>query len=717
MTAAVLNSAEIPATAHDNALPAIREDIHLLSGPTAHDGSPSWTVHDPVRNLFFRIGWTEFEILSRWHLGDIPRIIARTNDETTLKIGDAEVLSLAQFLIQNNLVILTGTSGLNVLLQQHATKNHSHAGLLLQKYLFLRFPLARPDRFLTATFPYVCFFFTRTFAITLLVALLVGLFLTLRQWDSFTHTFSYLNTANGIAWLVLAMIIAKTAHELGHAYTAKRYGLHIPTMGIALLVFWPVLYTDSSEAWKLNDRMKRLAISAAGISAEFIIAVLALLLWSLFPDGPVRSAIFVIATTSWILTLLVNINPFVRFDGYYLLSDYLDIPNLQNRAFELARWKLHEWLFGLGIPAPGTVPARRHHMLIAYAWLTWMYRFLLFTGIGLLVYHLFFKLAGIALLAGVFSWFIARPVFLEIKSWYTLRDRIHWNTRTLLSLLLLSGSLLLLFVPWNTRISAPAIVRYTSYSHIYPPHHARLAAAYIQPGEQVTRNQILFLLKSPELDHKHRQAGRTIDMLNMQLSRQATQAGKIEESGVLNRELAKTLSEAQGYEKQLQQLEIKAPISGTVVEITDALTPGRWVNESLQLALVVNPDNLLVEAYFTEENIDQIKPDASGYFYPETALYPPFPVHVDSIGHASITTLDNPFQSSIYGGGIASQEQPNGTLLPNHSIYSVKLTPGNVTDSVNQIQRGEVRIAGTPRTIAGRLWQSVAAVLIRESGF
>ncbi|MEN8205459.1 MAG: site-2 protease family protein [Pseudomonadota bacterium] len=717
MTAAVLSNAEIPAAPPDHALPAVREDIHLLSGPITHDGAPSWTLHDPVRNLFFRIGLMEFEILSRWHTGNIDRIIASINDETTLQIGNAEVMSLAQFLIQNNLVVLSGTSGLNVLLQQHAAKNKNHAGLLLQKYLFLRFPLAHPDRFLTATFPSVHFFFTRTFAISLFAALLLGLFLTLRQWDSFTHTFSYLNTPGGIAWLIFAMIIAKTAHELGHAYTAKRYGLLIPTMGLALLVFWPVLYTDSSEAWKLNDRKKRLAISAAGISAEFIIAVLALLLWSLFPDGPARSAIFVIATTSWVLTLLVNINPFVRFDGYYLLSDYLDIPNLQNRAFELARWKLHEWLFGMGIPAPGTVPARRHGLLITYAWLTWMYRFLLFTGIGLLVYHLFFKLAGIALLAAVFSWFIIRPVCLEIKSWNTLRERMHWNTHTALSLLLLSGSLLLLFVPWNTRISAPAIARYTSYTHIYPPHQARLAEVYIQAGEQVTRNQTLLLLESPELEHKHRQAERTIDMLNLQLSRQATQAGKIEESSVLNRELAKTLSEAEGYEKQLQQLEIKSPVSGTVVEITDALTPGRWVNESLQLALVVNPENLQVEAYFTEDKIGQIRPGASGLFYPETILYPPFPVHVDSIGHAAITALDNPFQSSIYGGDIASQEQADGTLLPNHSIYSVKLAPGKVVDTINQVQRGEVRIAGDPRSIIGRLWQSVAAVVIRESGF
>ena len=717
MTAAVIHDAEIPAAPADSALPAIREDIQLFSGARNHDGAPSWTLHDPVRNLFFRIGWMEFEILSRWHMNSSADIVSSVNAETTLRIGNTEIIALTQFLLQNNLVVLSGTSGLSLLRQQYAAKNHRHAGLLLQKYLFLRIPLARPDAFLTATLPYVHFLFTKIFAITLLGALLLGLYLTLRQWDSFTHTLSYLNTPDGITWLVAALIIAKTSHELGHAYTAKHFGLRVPTMGIALLVFWPVLYTDSSEAWKLTDRKKRLAISAAGISAEFIIAVSALLLWSLLPDGPSRSAVFIVATTSWILTLLVNINPFVRFDGYYLLSDYLDIPNLQNRAFELARWKMHEWLFGLGIPVPGTVPCHHRRLLIIYAWLTWAYRLLLFTGIGLLVYHLLFKLAGVILLAAVVCWFIVRPVYLELKSWKTFRDRIHWNTHSVFSLLLLSAVLLLLFVPWNTRISAPAVASYSSYSHIYPPHQGQLVKVFIQPGEQVARDQPLFLLESPELQHKHMQANRRIDMLNLQLARQATQAGKIQGSSVLYRELAKTLSEAGGYEEQLQRLEIKSPIPGTVVEITDALTPGRWLNETLQLALVVSPDNLQVEAYFNEDDISQIKPGASGYFHPESGSYSPFPVSADSISYAAITTLENPFQSSIYGGDIATQEQADGTLLPNHSIYSVKLSADNAVDTVSQVLRGEVRMAGTPQSIIGRLWQSVAAVLIRESGF
>jgi putative peptide zinc metalloprotease protein len=456
-------------------LPVLRRDIHIYSGPSTADGAPTWTLHDPTRNLFFRIGWTEFEILSRWHLENSDTVINTVNRETTLHISLKNVAALTEFLVLNNLTITTGEPGINFLEQQYAARNKKSAGLLLQKYLFLRFPLLRPDRLLAAALPWIQLIYTRTFVMIILAGLLTGLFLTMRQWDSFASTFSYLYSPAGMAWLIVALLLAKTAHELGHAFTAKRYGLRIPTMGIALLVFWPVLYTDTTEAWKLTERRQRLAISAAGISAEFIIAVLALLLWNIFPDGPARSAVFVIATTSWLITLFVNINPFVRFDGYYLLSDYLDIPNLQTRAFELARWKMLEWLFGLGDPRPGTVPVKLQRVVILYAWMTWVYRLMLFTGIGLLVYHLLFKLAGIVLLAAVVSWFIIRPVYHELRSWQAMRDRIHWNRHSVISLLLLLGGLLLLVLPWNTQISAPAVARYSSYYHVYPPDHGRIA--------------------------------------------------------------------------------------------------------------------------------------------------------------------------------------------------------------------------------------------------
>jgi len=156
----------------------------------------------------------------------------------------------------------------------------------------------------------------------------------------------------GVFLYALTLFFVKMLHELGHAYTARHYGLRVPTMGLAFLIFWPMFYTDNSDAWKLRKRTSRMAIAGAGTLVELGLAVPATFLWSFLPDGPLRSACFLIAATTWISSLLINLNPFLRFDGYYLLSDFLNVPNLQARAFALGKWHLRRFLAGIESPCP-----------------------------------------------------------------------------------------------------------------------------------------------------------------------------------------------------------------------------------------------------------------------------------------------------------------------------------------------------------------------------
>jgi len=717
MSAIAFDSTLDTAAPANNPLPLLRSDIHTYRGASATDGSPTWTLYDPARNLFFSLGWMEHAMLIRWNLGTPAAVVAAVNRDTTLTISEQQVQALADFLVTKNLVLTKGAEAIGRLENQLAARNLYFAGRLLQKYLFYRIPLVRPDRFLSATAGWLDYVLTRSFAAILIACLLTGLFLTMRQWDSFTTTFSYLYSPTGIAWLVAALLLTKTAHELGHAWMAKRYGLRVPTMGVAFLVFWPVLYTDTTEAWRLTKRKQRLAISVAGIAAEFMIAVVALLLWNLMPDGPARSAVFIIATASWLITVLVNSNPFVRFDGYYLLADYLDIPNLQDRSFELARWKLREWLFGLGESAPGTVPVSRRKALIMFAWATWGYRLLLFSGIALFIYHVLFKLAGIVLLAAVISWFVLRPLYMEMISWKSYRQRLCWNRQTSTSLALLLGGILMLFIPWKSDIHAPAIARYSSYTHIYPPDHGRIVKVAVQPGEQVSTGQLLFQLDSPELTHRELQAQSTMEMLRLQLAQQATQSHMLETVRILQSELSRAMSEQSGYRELRQQLAITSPIDGVVAEITDTLTPGRWVNDALQLALIVNTTDLVTEAWLEENSINKVQAGDSARFYPDNMDILPFDVVVKSVSRAALPALESPYQASKYGGEIAVREQQDGSLVPNNALYKLHLIPIEQQPVTGQILLGEVRISGETQSIAQRIWQTVAAVVIRESGF
>ena len=273
-----------------SALLPLREEIAIFRGPVALDGSPTWTLHDPVRNRFYRLGWTEFEILSRWDAGGSEAVAQQVNAETTLHIEPAEVDELARFVAGCDLLRAATPQATAAMVAKAARLRQSVGQWLLHNYLFVRIPLVRPDRFLTATYPYVRWVYSRGFFATVFALGLVGLYLIARQWDAFLATFVDLFTVEGIVYFAVTLAALKVVHELGHAYTAKRFGCNVPTMGLALLVLVPVLYSDVNDSWKLTARRQRLAIGIAGVVAELCCAAIAACVWGFLPPGAARSA-------------------------------------------------------------------------------------------------------------------------------------------------------------------------------------------------------------------------------------------------------------------------------------------------------------------------------------------------------------------------------------------------------------------------------------------
>lgn len=712
------------AAATDPPLPRLRDDLSLLPGPAALDGSPTWTIHDPARDRYLRIGWQAMEMLARWGLGRATAVADAVRRETTAPAAPADVQGLAHFLYVNDLVVSDDPAAVDRFVRRRAA---GRVGLLhkaVHNYLFFRVPLVRPDRFLVATLPAVRPLAGPAWRWTVVVAGLLGLFLASRQWDAFIAGFSDLASWSGATVLAVTLVVVKLLHELGHGYAARRHGCPVPSMGVAFLVLWPVLYTDTTHAYRLVSRRKRLEIAAGGIMVELSVAALATLAWALLPDGPLRTAAHAAATITWIGTLAINLNPFMRFDGYYLLADALDIPNLQDRAFALGKWWLRELLFGLGETPPEAFRPAMRRFLVAYALATWVYRLILFLGIALLVYNLAFKALGILLMLVELVWFIGLPILRELRAWWERRRSARLNRNTVVTLGALGSLTALLLVPWPWPVAAPGVLLPAEAAAIHAPAAARVVAVHVRPGDRVAAGDPLLTLDSPDLAFQARRAELRIRSLQALIEREAALAENAGGAAVLIQELGTTRAMARGIAQLRDTLVLRAPIAGRVSDMEEALAPGRWVQPQIRLARLLGNGERAV-AFVAAGDLARVAAGAAARFIGEDAEAAARPLLVEAIDPAAVTALDQPVLASTLGGPLAVADVPGATGQPTRrpliSLYRVALAPDGVNtvapDDSGRTLRGRVWIDGPPVGLLERAWRTAAAVLVRESGF
>lgn len=699
-------------------LSPLRDELILHAGPANRDGSPSWTLEDPLRGLYFRIGWAEMTMLSRWSMGNAAQIVADVNQTSALTLDDSDVQYFNRFLQANSLTRVSGDEALAQFSRQVEQSRVSIWRKLLKNYLFFRIPLWHPDRFLGATLSWVEPFFSRTFLkLTLLVAVL-GLFLAGRQWETFKHTFLHFFTLEGAALAGLTLCFTKILHEFGHAYTCKRFGARVATMGVAFLVMMPVLYTDTSGSWKLTRRRQRMAIGAAGMMTELVLAAWATLAWSFLPDGMLRSTAFMLATTTWIMTLAINLSPLMRFDGYFLLSDGLQMPNLQNRGFAIGRWQMREWLFGLGDAPPEHFPRWLQRTLVGYAFAVWIYRFFLFTGIAILVYHMTFKLLGMLLFAIEIGYFVVMPVVNEVREWSKRRKDYRMNRNMTTTLVVSAVVLLLLMIPWQRGVYAPALLRAEQQSSLYMPVPAMIQRIDVKVGEPVQAGQTLFTLSSDALAHEQKQLERQIATLNWQSTFQVFNKEAAGDHQRVKQEHEAALQKLQVLQRQSEQLTVRAPIDGVVADMTTPLETGEWLGQGEWLAVVTKPTGGLVEAFVSEKDWQRLRTGAKGTFYLQDVSCSSLPLTIVEIASTATRDLNAaPELASSYGGDIATLSDAQRKLHPEQAVYRVLLSLPDDYRAQPQVLRGTVVMDGEAQSLLIRGWKVVSAVLIRELSF
>ena len=443
-----------------------------------------------------------------------------------------------------------------------------------------------------------------------------------------------------------------------------------------------------------------------------VLAGLALLGWVLTPPGALHSAFFYLATTSLVMTLALNISPFMRFDGYYVLSDALDMPNLHDRAGALAKTGIRRLLLGWQDPWPEHFSPTKHAVLIVFALATWVYRLFLFLGIAVAVYLMFFKLLGIFLFAVEIAWFVIRPFYTEFKVW-KMRRQDTQKGRASWWLLALFAAVGLLAFPWAHDIHAPAQLR-ADYSTIYSPLAGKVVS--LQATGSVAKGASLVVLDSPKLRSDAQRA-----QINVSATKAALQTAEVsndargDQVGKLGVTVEQFQAEDRAAGQELARLSIKADFAALWTDVEPSLVVGSWLRPQDAIGTLVNTASWVVEAWVEESDVQYLSKGSVGRFYPANRLDEPLKVSVLDIDTVRTSALSHPGMSADHGGSIATVTDGRA-LVPRDALYLVRLTVVGKPDQVRWT-RGRITVNGNRHS---KLWRAVSyagSILIRESGF
>ena len=696
-------------------LPKIRNDLKVIETSAAEDGSKRWLLFDPIQNKYFNIGLDALQLFSNWQSDiEIDEFI-KILEQKDYDIDKESLESFIIFLRNNNLILCEKESDTQRIVNVHRDSKQNIFKWLIHNYLFIRVPLLKPDRWLEKNKNKVDFFYSNLWQNMVLFLGFIGIIFVLRDWENFISTFMYMFSKEGFFYYFISLVFVKSFHELGHAFTAKRYGCKVATMGVAFLVLFPVLYTDTTDSWKLKSKYQRLKIVIAGMKVEIYLAFLATFLWSFTPEGIVKSILFTIATTSWISSLLINISPFLRFDGYYALSDLSDSKNLQPRSFAMARWFIRKNILGLEEVKPEILSKSKEKFFIIYAISTWIYRFFLFLGIAVLVYYFAFKVLGIILFLVEIIWFILLPIYKELKIWWTKKDMVKLNTQNKFSLFIIFIFLSFLFIPWNSTIKMPAVIESKNYYEYYPLEDAYIENILFSNGDIVKKEQILLKIKSPEIEHKLILLQEEINSITFEISKQAGFRENLNKRFILEESLSKKINELDGLKKIVEKFEIKAPFDGKIY-LNDSYKINQWISKKNAIFFLYDNLNYKIVGFCNENNSKLLKENSEAKFIFNSGDIKDINTKITTMSKVSIPYLEFSELSSDFGGEIATRNDLNKLIKTEQAYYKV-IIDLNENITLDSRKSGTLVTNGESSSLISSLYKKTLSVIIRESEF
>ena len=669
----------------------LRADIELLRGEEL-------LLFDPGSDAYFKVSQRTIQIIS-YLTEDIPLDAFQEKlSSNGISVTLDELRKILIFLKQNNLLIPRQGE---MLLQQKKLQHFKEKNWFLSissSYLFFRLPPWRPDSFFKKIRPCVSFPGSGKLFLLLIIPALTGYILALRNLSEILSIFENTLSWAGFVKYFAAIIGLKLLHEAAHSVAAMHFNCRVRGIGIGFMLFIPRLYTDTTDSWRL-PRRQRLLIDASGIIAELLCGGISALLWCHSAPGPVRSTLFYIFTVSTLSTLLVNGNPFIRYDGYYILSDLLRIDNLMSRASDCLKKTWHWYLLHLGEP-----PAGKHRLfLTVFGICAFVYRLFLYTSICLVIYNKFTKIIAILMLFLEFYVLLIYPVYKEIKEIRILSRKNAGKALFVWLAVLFFSAGGILFMPLSWGITLPGIAVPSSRTPVTIAESGYLTGKLDKKPRKVKRGDILFQLASPHLEFALEKLLKTqsydqqlFDLQNLDeknFSQRAVTAKKINSDRIGIIEL----------QRRKNKLAVKAEKDGIFIPALPDCSAGALLVRNRHAGEIVS-SKIVIYAYANDQEVGKISlNDTAGIRLGD---------HLIS-GKARVTridVLDTKLEPSpllqFFGGPVPVYPTEDNRFTPTQTLYCVEL------EMLNEIPLSAGRIVSVKINHTEQLYKYISRFIL-----
>lgn len=587
--------------------------------------------------------------------------------------------------------------------------------LKIRNPMALRFPLFDPDRFLTATLPLVRWLFSPVgFLLWLGLVGWAGMLAVLHWHELTTGIVDRALAVENILLMMLVYPAIKALHELGHGYAVKRWGGEVHEMGVMLLVLMPVPYVDASSSSAFGERLQRMVVGAAGIMVEVALASLGMMLWLNAEHGLVHAVAFNLMLIGGVSTVLFNGNPLLRFDGYYVLADLLEIPNLGIRAGKYLLYLLQRYLFGLDEEeSPATAPGEPFWFVV-YGVASFLYRLSIMVAISLFIATKFFFI-GVLLALWALAVMLATPAFKAIK-YLATSPALYRKRRRAIAW---SGGLLAAAVAILTLLPLPLST--LSEGLVWVPERARVLAAtdgnvtrILAPlDSQVAAGTPLLQLEDPYLAAHVRVLEAELKEFRLRLV--AMEVGDRVQAGILRERVRAAAADLDLAKQRAADLLIRSPVAGRFVVPDGQDLVGHFVAKGDLVAYVIDPARPTVRVVVPQARIDLVR-------HRTRAIAVRFSDHIETVVPAAVSRevpsasrdLPGAALSSLAGGEIAidPRDKRSVTALENVFQLDIGFARGITQERVGG--RVHVRFDHGAEPILFRIYRSMRQLFLRH---